>query len=126
MGPSAIFRATARRFAFNFGLKWGEYWISGCGGATSQLPGKPVQAPDKFPAFPDAKRAELKTYIGGTGRKRRRWKDLKGTIYEWDYQHGRVEKYDKRGIHQGEFDHISGERLKAASPGRRVQAWDEM
>ena len=68
-----------------------------------------------------AKRAEPKTDIGGTGRKRKRWKDPDGTIYEWDYQHGRVEKYDKRGVHRGEFDHLTGDQIKKASPTRRVQ-----
>jgi len=51
---------------------------------------------------------------------RKRWKDSDGTIYEWDYQHGAVEKYDKRGMHQGEFDPDTGEKLKEASPNRRV------
>lgn len=33
---------------------------------------------------------------------RKRWKDDKGNIYEWDYQHGAVEKYNKNGTHLGE------------------------
>ena len=92
----------------------------------AQSLGKPVHAPKNLPGFPGANRAEPKTYIGRTVRKRRRWRDSKGSIYEWDYQHGRVEKYDKRGVHQGEFDHVTGERIKAASPGRRIQAWNGM
>ncbi len=52
-------------------------------------------APRMLPAFPNARPAPGKTrYPGGI---RRRWKDSDGNIYEWDYQHGRVEKYDKRG-----------------------------
>ncbi len=90
------------------------------GDETAQLPGAPVPAPKTLRAFPDAKRVEPKTWIANTGRMRKRWKDWDGTIYEWDYQHGTVEKYDKRGVHQGEFDPATGEKLKEASPIRRV------
>ena len=50
-----------------------------------------------------------------------RWKDKKGRIYEWDYQHGTIELYDKLGKHLGEFNHITGEQLKPADPKRRVE-----
>ncbi|MQT72046.1 toxin, partial [Pseudomonas sp. FSL R10-0071] len=30
-----------------------------------------------------------------------RWKVSDGRILEWDYQHGAVEMYDKRGNHLG-------------------------
>jgi hypothetical protein len=57
-----------------------------------------------LPGFPDAKPAKPKTPISGSGAKlRKRWKSPDGTIYEWDYQHGTVEKYDSNGKHQGEF-----------------------
>ncbi|TAW06964.1 colicin E3/pyocin S6 family cytotoxin [Rhizobium ruizarguesonis] len=29
--------------------------------------------------------------------RRRFWYDSKGNIYEWDYQHGKLEKFDKSG-----------------------------
>jgi hypothetical protein len=29
---------------------------------------------------------------------RARWKDEDGAIYEWDYAHGTVERYDSRGV----------------------------
>ncbi|WP_223480656.1 MULTISPECIES: colicin E3/pyocin S6 family cytotoxin [unclassified Pseudomonas] len=49
---------------------------------------------------------------------RRRWKDRKGRIYEWDSENGRVELYDKQGKHLGEFNPDTGERTKDAEPGR--------
>jgi hypothetical protein len=60
-----------------------------------------------------------KTRIGG-GKLRRRWKDRDGTIYEWDYQHGTVEKYDRRGNHQGEYDPNTGTRVKDPDPARKI------
>jgi hypothetical protein len=42
-------------------------------------------------------------------------------IYEWDFQHGAVERYDRRGVHTGEFDHRSGRKIGDAIPGRRVE-----
>jgi hypothetical protein len=76
--------------------------------------------PHTLPAFPDAKWAPGKTRMKGGGL-RPRWKDKKGTIYEWDFQHGAVEKYNKRGKHLGEFDHASGNQTKPADPTRTVE-----
>jgi hypothetical protein len=77
-------------------------------------------APRTLRAFPKAAKATSKTPIKGGGM-RRRWKDDDGAIYAWDYAHGRIEKYDIRGHHQGEFDPNSGKQLKPASPTRRVE-----
>lgn len=52
---------------------------------------------------------------------RARWIDDEGNIYEWDSQHGRVEKYNKRGKHLGEFDPNTGEQTKPAKPGRTTE-----
>jgi hypothetical protein len=52
---------------------------------------------------------------------RKRWKDPKGNIYEWDSQHGTVEKCNKRGKHQGEFDPDTGEQTKPKDPKREVE-----
>lgn len=41
-------------------------------------------------------------------------------IYEWDYQHGRVEKYNSKGRHLGEFD-ADGNWIKDADPGKKVE-----
>lgn len=78
-----------------------------------------VPAPKDLRAFPEAKRARPKTTVRGRGL-RRRWKDAKGRIYEWDYRHGTVEVYDSHGNHLGEFDPDTGKQLRDADPARRV------
>jgi len=59
--------------------------------------------------------------LQGGGGLRKRWKDKKGNIYEWDSQHGAVEKYNKRGKHQGVFDPATGDQTKAADKTRTVE-----
>ena len=78
-------------------------------------------APKGLAAFPDAVKVDFKTRVQGGGGARRRWKDGKGRIYEWDSQHGAVEMYDKQGKHLGEFDPVTGEQTKPAKPGRKVE-----
>ncbi|WP_204366953.1 colicin E3/pyocin S6 family cytotoxin [Nocardiopsis chromatogenes] len=78
-------------------------------------------APSSLSAFPKAKKVKPKTSVQGGGKKRARWKDDEGNIYEWDYQHGTVEKYNKRGKHQGEYDATTGEETKPADPQRKVE-----
>lgn len=73
-----------------------------------------IPAPERLPGFPDAERTEPK------GR-RRRWIDGEDRILEWDYQHGTVEMYDRRGRHLGEFDPNSGQRLKPPDRTRRIE-----
>ncbi len=80
-----------------------------------------VPAPPNLPAFPDASPAKPKTPVQGGGGFRKRWKDSDGNIYEWDYQHGRVEKYNKNGKHIGEFNPVTGEQTKPAKKGRKVE-----
>ena len=80
----------------------------------------PKQAPTDLPGFPDAKRAKPKTAVQGGGKLRRRWIGKDGSIYEWDSQHGTVEKYNKRGKHLGEYDPVTGEETKPADPSRKV------
>jgi putative cytotoxic protein len=84
-------------------------------------PGVPVPAPKHLKAFKNATWAKPKTPRRDGGGLRDRWKERDGTIYEWDYQHGRVEKYNKRGDHLGEFDADTGQRTGPAIPGRRVE-----
>ncbi|QAX83761.1 toxin [Pseudomonas sp. DTU12.3] len=78
-------------------------------------------APISLPAFPDVKPAPLKTSVRGGGKKRRRWKDASGKIYEWDSQHGKVEMYTKQGKHLGEYDPKTGKQTKPADSTRRVE-----
>ncbi|MEJ6816993.1 colicin E3/pyocin S6 family cytotoxin [Pseudomonas sp. LF-5] len=78
-------------------------------------------APVSLPAFPGVKPAPLKTSVRGGGKKRRRWKDASGKIYEWDSQHGKVEMYTKQGKHLGEYDPKTGKQTKPADSTRRVE-----
>ncbi|MND72773.1 Colicin-E3 [compost metagenome] len=78
-------------------------------------------APKGLAAFPDVVKADAKTKVQGGGGLRKRWKDHKGRIYEWDSQHGAVEIYDKQGKHLGEFNPETGEQTKPAKPGRKVE-----
>ena len=77
--------------------------------------------PVSLPAFPEAKQVRGKTRVQGGGYIRPRWVDHQGYIYEWDLSHGTVEKYNKRGIHLGEFNHNTGARTKEADPSRRIE-----
>lgn len=75
--------------------------------------------PRNLAAFPLAKRVRPKTpYPGGM---RPRWQDVNGELLEWDFRHGRVERYNPRGRHLGEFDPESGEQLSPADPARKVE-----
>ena len=64
--------------------------------------------------------AKAKTSVQGGGNLRRRWKDKKGRIYEWDYQHGELEKYDKFGNHMGAFNPKTGLQIKPAIKNRKI------
>ena len=77
-------------------------------------------APKGLTAFPDATPAKQKTRVKGRGT-RMRWRTAEGRILEWDYQHGAVEMYDKRGRHLGEFDAETGNQNKPADPKRRIE-----
>jgi hypothetical protein len=83
-------------------------------------PGQVVFPPAIPEAFPELTPAKAKTPRPG-GKLRERWKDADGNIYEWDYQHGRLEKYDRRGNHQGEFDPKTGKQTKPRDRTRRVE-----
>ena len=75
-------------------------------------------APLDLVGFPDTFQVDAKSSVQGGGKKRSRWKDKRGRIYEWDSQHGKVEMYDKQGHHLGEFDADTGEQTKPAKPNR--------
>lgn len=69
-------------------------------------------APKSLAAFPDAMRVRVKG-------QRKRW-ESKNRIYEWDYQHGAVEVYNRQGDHLGEFDAVTGKQTGKAKPERRT------
>jgi RHS repeat-associated protein len=83
--------------------------------------GKYIPAPKEIPGISGLKRAKEKTPVQGGGGMRKRWKDDKGNIYEWDSQEGHIEKYTRHGKHQGAFDPNSGEQIKPADPKRKVE-----
>jgi hypothetical protein len=84
------------------------------------LIGKYKPAPKMPKAFQNLRITKRKTPSSGGGL-RKRWKDDKGTIFEWDSQHGRIEKYNKKGKHLGEFDADTGAMTKPADPTRKVE-----
>lgn len=53
--------------------------------------------------------------------RRKSWKDDEGNTYEWDYQHGAVEKYNKNGKHLGEYDAETGAQTKPGDSTRKPQ-----
>ncbi|MFF3224998.1 colicin E3/pyocin S6 family cytotoxin [Nocardia suismassiliense] len=67
-----------------------------------------------LPGFPNARPVKK---VGP--RYRQRWKDDEGNLYEWDYQHGAVEKYSKNDKHLGEYDANSGTQNKPPEAGRK-------
>ena len=82
--------------------------------------GSYIPPPKTLAGIPEAQVAKYKTPVQGGGGLRKRWKDPAGNIYEWDSRHGAVEKYDKRGRHQGEYDPATGKQVKPADPTRRI------
>jgi Cytotoxic len=71
-------------------------------------------APNSLPAFPNAVRVMPR---GG----RIRWRDQDGSLLEWESRDGALEMYGARGWHLGEYDHVHGDTLKLAEPGRRIE-----
>lgn len=78
-------------------------------------------APKELKGFPGARKVTPKTPVQGGGKLRARWADEDGNIYEWDYRHGNVEKYDKGLRHRGEFDSNTGSLVKGPDPSRKIQ-----
>ncbi|MEE3719418.1 colicin E3/pyocin S6 family cytotoxin [Tumidithrix elongata RA019] len=80
-----------------------------------------IPPPSVLKAFPETHLVKSKTFIQGTRKLRRRWQEANGSIYEWDYRHGTVEKYDKSGRHLREYHPETGILLKPADPNRKVE-----
>lgn len=79
-----------------------------------------VVPPKWLKGFPGANRVTPKTARPGGGL-RARWRGPDGMIYEWDYQHGAVEVYDRNGKHLGQYDPVTGQRTGRAVPRRTVE-----
>ncbi len=78
-------------------------------------------APTELPGFLDAKELNGKTTFPGGLRKR--WALQDKRILEWDYQHGEVEMYTKKGKHLGAYDPLTGEKLKEARNDRSIKKY---
>jgi hypothetical protein len=51
----------------------------------------------------------------------RRWRNEDGSrIFTWDSLHGEVEVFDRRGMHLGALDPVTGELVKEPVKGRRI------
>jgi hypothetical protein len=83
--------------------------------------GNYIPAPKDIDGIPGLIPAKPKTPVQAGGGLRKRWKDKKGNIYEWDSRHGTLEKYNKRGKHLGEFDPVTGKQTKPADKSRNVE-----
>jgi len=93
----------------------------GIGGGKRSLDHNYIPAPKNIEGIPGLNRTKSKISVQGGGGERRRWKDDKGNIYEWDSQHGALEKYNKRGKHLGEFNPATGKQTKPADKTRKVE-----
>lgn len=50
-----------------------------------------------------------------------RWRNRRGWIYEYDPNHGgELEVYNKRGVHLGTANIMTGELIKPAERGRKI------
>lgn len=51
----------------------------------------------------------------------KRWRSKDGNrIYTWDSLHGEIEVFNKRGLHLGVLDALSGKLIKNAVKGRKI------
>ena len=78
-------------------------------------------APKEIKGIKELTRAKPKTPVQGGGGLRKRWKDPKGNIYEWDSRHGELEMYNSKGDHLGAFDPVTGKQLKHRDPSRNIK-----
>ncbi|WP_210726426.1 colicin E3/pyocin S6 family cytotoxin [Histophilus somni] len=81
----------------------------------------PAPRKDEITGITGLTEVKRKTSIQGGGKLRNRWKDREGYIYEWDSQHGTLEKYNHKGKHLGEFNYKTGKQTKSADPTRRIE-----
>ncbi|UJR11651.1 hypothetical protein I4U23_015832 [Adineta vaga] len=72
-------------------------------------PSKGVPVPGQSPIW-----TELKHYRGQI-----KSNDKVDKFYEWDYTHGDIEVYNKRGEHLGTMDGNTGDMTKKAVKGRK-------
>jgi hypothetical protein len=59
-------------------------------------------------------------YLGVFGGQKRWRSDNGKRLYTWDSFHGEVEVFNRRGEHLGALDPVTGDLVKEAVPGRRI------
>jgi putative cytotoxic protein len=82
--------------------------------SSRQIHGPGCPAPNALLAFPNAVRVRPR---GG----RARWRDLDGSLLEWDSHAAALHLYGAHGWHLGEFDSVHGGNMSMAEPGRRIE-----
>ncbi|MGY0388184.1 colicin E3/pyocin S6 family cytotoxin [Nocardioides sp. WG-D5] len=74
-----------------------------------------------MPPIPPPKPCFLDTQIKLKRRGNARWVSPSGErLWEWDWLHGHIEGYNRRGMHVGVFDAVTGKRIKNAIKGRKI------
>ena len=75
------------------------------------MPGKPRPNPCYLDSF------EVWKIVGG----QKVWRNDDGSrLYTWDALHGEIETFNARGLHLGALDSISGQLIKQAVKGRKI------
>ena len=90
--------------------------ISGGGARPGYSPSPRASSLNGFPST-----FLVKPKTAFAGGKRRRWKDIDGMIYEWDYLHGQIEKYNSRSRNLGDFHWPSGRQIGGAHLARGLE-----
>ena len=84
----------------------------------------PIDTAKAFHPVPKEYKKSLPGFDGSQRLKHKQgarpaWDLGKGWHAEWDFQHGKVEVYNKGKQHQGEFDPATGQRTKDADPRKK-------
>lgn len=76
----------------------------------------------KLPPIPIPKPSYLDQCISlGARDGEKRWRSKDGSkLYTWDWTHGDIEVFNKRGRHLGSIDALSGELIKDPVAGRTI------
>jgi hypothetical protein len=83
---------------------------------------QPIWKSDGLPGILGTVKGLPRQPVSGGSKLRTRWIDKDGNIYDWDSQHGKVEKFDPSGkTHLGEYDPVTGEKTKPADPSRKTR-----
>lgn len=59
-------------------------------------------------------------YIGARNGEKRWMSKNRSKLYTWDWTHGEIEVFNRRGRHLGVLDAANGVLIKPAVPGRKI------